>query len=286
MTRSKKIKAREETQDFLTKYKPSPVSLKRNKLNKNWMSLNYKKKVISVHFGPTLMLDNGKVIQKDRKVIKCNKVFGTRKMKLEIVRNKIITSGKRDLEKIEKISNSVIQMYAVDENLTKCYFSMGHLVELKLKDKSKIVLITHFEALKDLLKNGVVDDGTDLSTNLHFYCAKINDDSFLRFFEEITKIKCDEERKHFFLLGGLKQFELVNLDINFLFLNLINNINNFNNTISENNKNKFLIFDAPQTIYERFDYNDFPVINLKTKNEVSKIISNKDKMNFNSIKNE
>ena len=59
----------------------------------------------------------------------------------------------KNYSKIEKMSNCVFQIFAVKEELTQCYFSMGTVVKLVYGGKIKLVLITHWDNFNLISEN-------------------------------------------------------------------------------------------------------------------------------------
>jgi hypothetical protein len=222
----------------------SPISIKRNKINMK-LGFNYKRKEVRVKIYPIWNLDREIRIKNiaGKKICKINH----RKINIKFIneksREKRVFINKNH-NKISKMSKSVFQVIGVDEKLTRLHFSLGNIVKLKYKNKTKIVLMTYLDNLKEIY---------DGSENLYFYCTNNKQNHFLNFFEGLLKFDSDSMKKEYFLLG--QRFGLINLELNNLYLNLLKN--------SDFSMNEFLmIFEVSSNILEVVDYGSIPIINL------------------------
>jgi hypothetical protein len=148
------------------------------------------------------------------------------------------------------MSDSVFQIFAIDENLKQCHFQLGNLVKFIYQGEVKLVMMTFLDNLSDIY---------EAKHHLHFYCTNNKNNHFLNFFEGLLKFDSDSLKKDYFLIG--QRFGLINLEINYLFLNLVKTsgfcLNKF-----------FMLFEVPFNMLELLDYNSIPTINLDEEKKI------------------
>ena len=222
----------------------TPIRIKRNKINLK-LGFNYKKKETIVKYNPIWKFDNETRIKKEdvNKICKIN----NRKINFKFINQKSrekrkFINNNRDI--IKKMSKNVFQIIGVDDNLTRLHFSMGNVLKLKLKNTTKIILMTQLDNLEEIYQ------GID---NLNFFCTNNKQNHFLNFFEGLLKFDSDSMRKEYFLLG--QKFGLINLELNNLYLNLLKNS-------GFPMREFFMIFEVSTNILELVDYASLPTINL------------------------
>lgn len=222
----------------------TPIRIKRNKINLK-LGFNYKKKETIVKYNQIWKFDNETRIKKEdvNKICKIN----NRKINFKFINQKSrekrkFMNNNRDI--IKKMSKNVFQIVGVDDNLTRLYFSMGNVLKLKFKNKTKIILMTQLDNLEEIYQ------GID---NLNFFCTNNKKNHFLNFFEGLLKFDSDSMRKEYFLLG--QKFGLINLELNNLYLNLLKNS-------GFPMREFFMIFEVSTNILELVDYASLPTINL------------------------
>lgn len=222
----------------------TPIRIKRNKINLK-LGFNYKKKETIVKYNPIWKFDNETRIKKEdvNKICKIN----NRKINFKFINQKSrekrkFINNNRDI--IKKMSKNVFQIVGVDDNLTRLYFSMGNVLKLKFKNKTKIILMTQLDNLEEIYQ------GID---HLNFFCTNNKKNHFLNFFEGLLKFDSESMRKEYFLLG--QKFGLINLELNNLYLNLLKNS-------GFPMREFFMIFEVSTNILELVDYASIPTINL------------------------
>lgn len=137
--------------------------------------------------------------------------------------------------KLDRLAKSSLNVYSFDDQITRCNYSLGGLIEFRTGNLRKIFLIT--------TKHG--QDTYNDRNPLHFYCNLSSEapKTFLKFFNELTKIELTKSRFDFFEISRQKF--------------------NFSNLEATNYKNdKILIFEVPERILYQINYADIPVINL------------------------
>ena len=246
----------------------SPVRIKRNKFFIKGLCLNYKKNTMNVKVYPTLTLDPSNNSIGNRRILG-ERIMVSGKRKINVSFTKYNNSrwkkfSKQNYSKILKMSNCVFQIFAINENLTECHFSVGTIVKLTYQEQIKLVLITHWENFEKL--------DNESEDKFHFYCTNNKNNQFLKFFEQFSKFNSLPQRKELFSYSH--RYGLYNLELNNLFLNIRNQkISENFYKISQNISNNFLLFEASANLCKIIDFVKIPTINLNEKNII--VIKNK-----------
>jgi len=258
-------------------YKKTPFIIQRNFKILKRLSLDYKRGRVNLKIYPSIAIN--KVSHRflfKRNLIMAKKLYKSGKKKINVIYKSTFPNDfKQSIKKIKQLSSGVFQIYIFNDEVNKCYYSVGTVVKIASEGIQKIALLTYLDDFN-------IFDGNE---NYHFYCTNSEQNYFLKILEESSGRSSIENRQEIFSIAD--NLGLFKLEINIFFNSLYKKIKD----TLKGKENNIYIFEIPFNMLENLNYNRLTTIKIDNNTNYSLSLSGKSismffiPLNFENIEN-
>lgn len=219
------------------------VFIRRNKVAKHKLRVNFKKKSTKLIYYPTLTLnfENINIKNPDQKKKK------RRKMHLDVAEYKphfLISFLDKKISELKLFQKNLVQIYGFNSSLSKCSTTKGTVIKLIYHGKMKLVLLA---------------PSIDSEEELAYFCSDKLEETktFIDFFEQLSDFPSDCVKCQLFLMSK-KNYQLFNIE----------EVHKSGANLYAGVDSKISLFEIPNSVLELLDYRMIPEVNLnKVKNK-------------------